>query len=224
MSLKFDLPAAMVGLAILLWLIIGSSARIDPIAGLVFLLFFVSVAVLYGKAQLARDDVVFWALFMVFVVIFGAKNEFTVQQILYLVVEFTAFMFIFRRPGATTSRAFLNLIVAYAAFSIFWKLFIDGYGFFAREHLVFNGVIKFGMICAMGYALVLLTPRAQMRPSRFELVMVAILLLGVVTSLSRTPLGFVVLVTGWYLLRKASLSRWIMIGAGLALLYWQTSP
>lgn len=218
MNLKIDLQATMIGLAVLVWVVIGSSARIDPTLGLFFLGFFVLVAAVYGERRLSPLDVLIWGVLVSFAAVMAAKNGLEVLRIVFLVVELTAFTFIFRRPGAVATTAFINLIVIYAAFSLFWKLFIDGYGFWEREHLVFSGVIKFGMICAMGYALLLLTPRAQLRPGRLDLIKLAILFLGVVTTLSRTPMAFVVLVTAWYLLRNLSPTRWVLAAVGVAAL------
>ncbi|MFN3211398.1 MAG: O-antigen ligase family protein, partial [Roseovarius sp.] len=153
-----------------------------------------------------------------FTTVFAARNAYDLLQITFLLIEVTAFSFIFRKPGAVATTAFINLIVIYAAFSLFWKLFIHGYGFWDREDMVFSGVIKFGMICAMGYALLLLTPRAQLRPGPFDIFKLGILFLGVVTTLSRTPMAFVVLVTAWYLMRNFSPTRWLLAGVGVAAL------
>ncbi len=218
MNLKIDMQATMIGLAVLIWVVIGSSARIDPALGLFFLGYFVLVAAIYGERRLAPMDVMIWGVLVSFAAVMAARNSLELLRIVYLVVELTAFTFIFRRPGAVATTAFINLIVIYAAFSLFWKLAIHGYGFWEREHLVFSGVIKFGMICAMGYTLLLLTPRRELRPGRLDLFKLAILFLGVVTTLSRTPMAFVVLVTAWYLLRNLSPTRWVLAGIGVAAL------
>ncbi|MFN3211428.1 MAG: hypothetical protein ACE369_21035, partial [Roseovarius sp.] len=66
MNLKIDLQATMIGLAVLGWVIIGSSARIAPEPGAVFLGFFLLVAAVYGERRLDPWDVAIWALLVGF--------------------------------------------------------------------------------------------------------------------------------------------------------------
>lgn len=190
----------------LLWMIIGSSARIDTLAGLFFLGFFGSLAFAYGVRKLSRMDILGGGLGLLLALLWAIKNPLEPQQIIILVVEMFAWFLILSRVGNISPVHLGYWIAIYCITQLLWKVGIAGTGLLHRDNSLLNGPIKYGMISAIGYSVLLFRERTTRNPKPFELTVLILMLLAIMSSLSRMPIAFTFIVTIWYLVRYSTLT------------------
>lgn len=208
----------LIAFTILCWQVIGSSARGEQLLGTAFLCFFFLVALAYGRYRFSGFELLGSALILGVVLLYASQASFEIWRTVYFIVELLFFLAIFRQPGNVS---FIHLgawCAAYAIILLFWKVGIAGYGLLQRENMLISGPIKYSMISAIGYTLLLFRVRTTRYPRWPESLILILVLIGITSSLSRTPIAFSFAVTVWYLIRRASMTHKLLAG-GAAFLF-----
>ncbi|WP_166418798.1 O-antigen ligase family protein [Cochlodiniinecator piscidefendens] len=207
----------LIALGLVIWLGIGSSARLDPLAGFFFLAFFLLLAQQYGARALSHTEVIGGLMIGGVVFFFGLQNPHEPLQIVMFLLELFTWMLIFKRPGNLSPVEIGIWVTVYAVSLLIWKVTLGGHGLFDREDMLINGPIKYAMICAIGYTFLLFRPRETKYPSMGEFAILALLMLAIFSALSRTPTAFACGMTLWFVLRRASLPQKILAGFAFAI-------
>jgi len=163
--MRLNLRHNIISFGFLLWLIIGSSARIDTLAGLIFLGFFGLLAFAYGARNLSRMDIIGGALGLCLALIWSVKNPLEPQHVIILVVEMFVWFLILSRVGNISPVHLGYWIAVYSITQLLWKVGIEGKGLLQRDDSLLNGPIKYGMISASGYSVLLFRERTT-RPQQ----------------------------------------------------------
>jgi O-antigen ligase len=194
-----------VAFSIVFWLVIGSTARLDLLIGLPIIAFFLVVALFSIAGSLDLKGVIFLTLMLPVSVWYDIQYGLSNTQITLHILEIVCFHMIFSRPGNVSAVSLIRVLILYALISLAWKFLFLGQSFWARENMVFNGPIKFAMICAAGYTLVLFSQVGMLKNPKLKWAILFLFLFAILTSWSRTALAFVVLVTGIYVIFSGSL-------------------
>lgn len=209
-----------VALSILLWMIIGSSARIHYLAGAWVLTIFLLCAVAYGARALSPKQIFGGFLGFIFVALYCVNSSFEPFQIIFFIIELGFFFIILSRPGNFSGFHLGVWIAIYSISLLVFKVGISGHSVFQRENSLLNGPIKYGMISSIGYACLLFRKRVEKYPSLFEICIIFLLFIAVISSLSRSTIAFTFLATAYYFLRQAS-TTYRVIAIIVPIIIWE---
>lgn len=194
-----------VAVSIVLWLVIGSTARLDLQIGLPIIAFFLVVALFSIAGSFDFKGVIFLTLMLPVSVWYGIQYGLSNTQITLHVLEIICFHMIFSRPGNVSAASLIKVLFVYTFISLAWKFLYLGQSFWARENMMFNGPIKFAMICAAGYTLVLFSQVGILKNPKLKWLILFFFLFAILTSWSRTALAYTVFVTAIYVMLSGSL-------------------
>lgn len=209
----------LIALGFLVWMIIGSSARIDMFSGMPFLAFFFFLAFVYGSRNLSINEVLGGCLGLSLAMFWAIQNPLGPGHTTILVLELFAWFIILSRAGNISTLHLGCWIAAYSIFQLLFKIGVEGQGLLQRDNSLLNGPIKYGMISAVGYSLLLFRERRTRHPRVFEMTVLTLMLLAIISSVSRTPIALALVLTIYYFLRYSTLTRQLVAAAALTITF-----